>query len=143
MTQRYRGDFYAWTQEQGALLRTGRVQELDLQSIAEEIEGMGDCERRVLVGRLEQLLAHLLRWRFQPERRSRSGQGSILYQCEGIAALLEESPSLSARLDETLNVTYQKAVRLASLEAGMVAQNLPPDCPWDLGEILDPHFVAD
>ena len=34
-------DFYAWSLEQAALLRAGRVGEADLAAIAEEIESMG------------------------------------------------------------------------------------------------------
>jgi hypothetical protein len=39
-------DFYAWSLEQAALLRAGRVEEADLAAIAEEIESMGKTEKR-------------------------------------------------------------------------------------------------
>jgi hypothetical protein len=65
-------DFYAWSLEQAALLRAGRAEEADLAAIAEEIESMGKTEKRELVSRLTVLLLHLLKWRFQPARATRS-----------------------------------------------------------------------
>ena len=66
----YERDFYAWANEQAALLRAGRLGEADFKHIAEEIESMGKTEKRELVSRLTVLLLHLLKWRFQPELRS-------------------------------------------------------------------------
>jgi hypothetical protein len=42
----YEDDFYAWTQEQARLLRSGQVTGLDLEHLAEEIESMGSQQRR-------------------------------------------------------------------------------------------------
>ena len=51
-------DFYAWSLEQAALLREGRVAEADVAAIAEEIESMGKTEKRELTSRLTVLLLH-------------------------------------------------------------------------------------
>jgi len=61
----YEQDFYAWSEEQAALLRAGRAAEADLDNIVEEIESMGKSERRELISRLTVLLLHLLKWRLQ------------------------------------------------------------------------------
>jgi hypothetical protein len=45
----YDTDFYAWANEQAALLRAGKLAEADLPHIAEEIESMGKAEKRELV----------------------------------------------------------------------------------------------
>jgi hypothetical protein len=63
-------DFYAWSLEQAALLRAGRIDEADLPAIAEEIESMGKTEKRELVSRLTVLLLHLLKWQAQPRRKA-------------------------------------------------------------------------
>ncbi len=42
-------DFYAWSLEQAALLREGRLAEADLEAITEEIESRGKTEKRELV----------------------------------------------------------------------------------------------
>jgi hypothetical protein len=73
----YDRDFHAWSREQATLLRDGRVSEADLVNIAEEIESMGRSEKRELVSRLVVLLLDLIKWRFQPNLRSRSWKSSI------------------------------------------------------------------
>ena len=73
-------DFYAWTQEQSQLLKTGQLHQIDWQNIAEEIEDMGRSEKRQLESRLELLIMHLLKWQFQPNLRSRSWQLTIKEQ---------------------------------------------------------------
>ena len=60
-TTRYDDDFYAWTQEQAALLREGAVHELDLANLAEEIEDMGHSQQDKLASHLLVLLTHLLK----------------------------------------------------------------------------------
>ena len=52
----YDRDFYAWANEQAALLRTGQLGQADIANIAEEIESLGRTEKRELVGRLTVLL---------------------------------------------------------------------------------------
>src|SRR5208337_2770579 len=71
-------DFYAWSIEQAALLREGRVAEADLAAIAEEIESMGKAEKRELISRLTVLLLHLLKWERQPQGRGNSWRLSIV-----------------------------------------------------------------
>jgi len=71
----YERDFYAWTQEQAALLRENRVSEADIANIAniaDEIESMGRSEKRELISRLTVLLLHLLKWQYQPSLRGTS-----------------------------------------------------------------------
>ena len=65
----YDHDFYAWSSQQAALLRAGKLAQADLETIAEEIESMGRTEKRELVSRLTALLLHLLKWQFQPKKR--------------------------------------------------------------------------
>jgi len=73
----YDRDFYAWANEQAALLRAGKLSDADVANIAEEIESMGRSEKRELVSRLVVLLLHLLKWQYQPARRGRSWQVTI------------------------------------------------------------------
>ena len=86
MSDAYETDFYAWAMEQAALLRAGKVGSADIANIAEEIESMGRGEKRELVNRLTILLAHLLKWQFQPGFRSPSWSSSIREQRIRLAA---------------------------------------------------------
>lgn len=78
-TAHYETDFYLWTQQQAALLRQGEFNGLDLDcaNIAEEIESMGRRDRLSLRSYLHNILLHLLKWRYQPERRGTSWKLSI------------------------------------------------------------------
>jgi hypothetical protein len=91
-------DFYAWTLEQAALLRSGRIGEADLNAIAEEIESTGKTEKRELVSRLTVLLLHLLKWRHQSSHRGKSWRPTIANARDEIADHLEDNPSLGRTL---------------------------------------------
>jgi len=68
----YDRDIIAWANEQTRLLREGRLDQLDIEHIAEEIEDVGKSEQRELASRMAVLIAHLIKWRYQPERRGGS-----------------------------------------------------------------------
>ena len=95
-TATYENDFYLWTQQQADLLRQGQFNrvDLDLENIAEEIESMGKRDRRSVSSYLQNVLLHLLKWRYQPERRGTSWRLSIENGRYQVVDLLEESPSL-------------------------------------------------
>ena len=69
-----------WAEEQARYLREGRLSELDIEHLADEIEDVGRSEKRELASRMAVLLAHLLKWRLQPEKRSRSWRTIIADQ---------------------------------------------------------------
>ena len=73
MSTQYETDFYAWTLEQAELLRSGRLSELDLVNLTEEMENMGRSEKRELESRLTVLLHHLLNGSFSRRCAARAG----------------------------------------------------------------------
>ena len=76
-TTTYDADFYQWTQQQADLLRQGALSALDTENLAEEIESMGKSGQRAVESDLRDILLHLLKWRYQPERRGNSWRLSI------------------------------------------------------------------
>ena len=76
-TSLYEQDFYAWTQEQGALLRERKTKALDYVNLAEEVESLGKCQQHALESRLEKLVLHLLKWHFQPAKRLQGQSCSV------------------------------------------------------------------
>jgi hypothetical protein len=94
----HKSDFYAWTQEQAHLLKTGQLYQIDRHNIAEELQDMGRSEKRQLESRLEILIVHLLKWQFQPSLRSRSWQLTIKEQRLRLELLMQENPSLRSHL---------------------------------------------
>src|SRR5260364_339332 len=69
----------------------GKLTAIDVEHIAEEIEDVGRSEKRELANRMAVLLVHLLKWKFQPERRGSSWQRTIKEQRNAIALHLEET----------------------------------------------------
>jgi hypothetical protein len=132
-------DFYAWTQKQAQLLRTGKLDEIDWQNIAEEIEDMGRSEKRQLESRLEILIMHLLKWQFQPNLRSRSWQLTIKEQRLRLEKLLQENPSLQGNLMEVIAKVYPLASLSAERETGLSL--FPEVCPYHVTEILLDDFL--
>ena len=68
----YQQDIVAWAQEQARLIRAGRFDLLDLEHIADEIDDVGKSEARELESRMAILIGHLLKYQYQPRRRSTS-----------------------------------------------------------------------
>ncbi|WP_296808610.1 DUF29 domain-containing protein [Thiocapsa sp.] len=136
MTTDYDQDFYAWSREQASLLRSGQYGRLDVMHLVEEIEDLGKRERRALESRLAVLLGHLLKWQYQPEYPSRkSWRATINTQRRAIAKLLDENPSLAAKLDEIIRDAYPDAVDLAVAETPLDYDAFPEGCPWDQAQI--------
>ena len=92
----YDKDVILWSQEQARFLRAGRFAELDVEHLADEIEDVGKSEKRELASRTAVLLAHLLKWRSQPENRSKSSRYTIRDQRRRVALAIKETPSPKA-----------------------------------------------
>lgn len=137
MITKYETDVVAWANEQARLIRAGRFDLLDLEHIAEEIEDVGKSEQRELANRMAVLLAHLLKWQYQPERRGASWERTIKAQRERIALRLSRTPSLQACLNDPAwwLDAWDDALRDATKETGMEIDG-PPVCPWAAEEIL-------
>jgi Domain of unknown function DUF29 len=136
----YDEDFYAWSREQARLLREGRLNEIDAESIAEEIESLGKSDRRELRSRLTVLLTHLLKWHFQPEHRSGSWRSTIREQRRQMDELLDDSPSLRPTVGEALGKAYADARANAADECGQAIDAFPTECPYTTDELIDLGF---
>ncbi len=133
-------DYHAWLVEQAAHLRTHRVNELDYEALAEELEDLGRSERRAIESHLKNLLLHLLKWSRQTKRRSRSWRESIDTSRDALIDLLEDSPSLRPHLPVFLERQYPRARRSAATQTGLVETSFPSTCPFTLVQILDREF---
>ena len=139
----YDHDFYAWANEQAALLRQGKLGDADIEHIAEEIESMGRTEKRELVSRLTVLMLHLLKWRFQPGKRCSSWETSITVQRNRLARHMTDNPSLKAKLPEAMTDAYQDAALVAADETGLSKPTFPALCPWSFEQMMDAGFWPD
>ena len=143
MRSTYDTDFFAWANEQAALLRSGKLTEADIEHIAEEIESMGRTEKRELVNRLIVLLAHLLKWKFQPKQRGRSWLLTIKEQRNGVADHLADNPSLKSKTEEAMKTAYRSAILQAAKETAIDEDGFPAVCPWTFEQAMDAEFWPD
>lgn len=139
----YQADFAAWCARQERLLAAGRVADLDLTHLAEEIGDMGRSQRRLIRHRLVVLLTHLLKWQAQPAERGGSWRGTLREQRRRIAGPIQDSPSLADEPVLYLNQAYQEALAQAADETGLPRDGFPTACPWPSDAILDPDFLPE
>jgi hypothetical protein len=137
----YQHDILAWANEQAAFLRAGRFDLLDIDHLAEEIEDVGKSEQRELMSRMAVLLMHLLKWRYQPSRRSSSWRRTIREQRRAIHFHLNDVPSLRARLNQSdwLERCWADTVAMASSETKLA--DFPESLPWSMGDILSVDWL--
>ncbi len=137
----YEDDFVAWLEDQAQRARRGEIDALDLENIAEELEGMARSDRREIRNRLTVLLVHLLKCWVRPERRSAGWLGTIAEQRDGITTVLDDSPSLRAYPAEILDRCYSSARRKAADQMRQSERGFPEGCPFAIGEVLDPRWL--
>src|SRR4051812_40164959 len=78
--QLYLEDETAWLDASVELIDSGDLSALDYANLREFLSDMAISERRQVKSRLTELVAHILKWVHQPEKRTRSWMSSILVQ---------------------------------------------------------------
>jgi hypothetical protein len=135
----YEHDFAAWLEEPALLLRERRFDQLDLDNLIEEVEGLRRAEvhgahhhAEVVVAQLLQLAHSTLsdpRWSWKVTANSHRRQ-----------LRRRMSPSLLAELEARLHEIYDHdrnaAATVVECEGTNIA-SVPQDCPWTLAQILE------
>ena len=139
-TPDYSQDYHAWALQNVQLLREGKLNEIDIENIAEELEDMGASKERELESRLGILLAHLLKSVYQPERRGNCWRYTIEEQRRRIERLLRKNLSLQSKLDEALADAYGDARLIAARETAMNKKTFPETCPFTIAQTLSDDY---
>jgi uncharacterized coiled-coil DUF342 family protein len=132
----YDWDFLEWTEATAQAVRLGRWNEVDREALAEEIEDLGKRDRREVISRLQELLQHLLKWKYQSDKQSSSWQSTIDEQRQQLALVFEDSPSLRAQLDTLIEKAYPVARQRAAQETDLHESSFPESCEWTADEVL-------
>jgi Domain of unknown function DUF29 len=143
MSDTYDNDFYTWAREQAALARARSSNELDWDHIAEELEGLSRSEYRELRARFIVLMAHLLKWAVQPQRRSRSWTATIREQRRAIVRHLNENPGLIAREGEAFHEAYASARDYAITQTDLEEKHFPTEAPFTLEQVRDADWLPE
>lgn len=139
----YEQDHYNWLEKTAKLLRDGKLAELDRLNLAEEIEDMGRSEKRAVESNLEIVLRHLLKYKYQPERRSNSWRFTILEHRDRLIKSFRDSPSLRPYFASIFIDCYESACKKAAVETGLPLNTFPDPSPFTPEETLNPDFLPE
>ena len=131
----YEEDETAWLDQTAELVRNGRFDQLDPSTLAEYLTDMAKRDRREVYSRLVVLLAHLLKWEHQPDRRAGSWQGTILEQQRELRQLVEGG-TLRNHATAVFVAAYADARKQAAAETGLPRGTFPNESLWDLDAVL-------
>jgi hypothetical protein len=138
--QFYESDFALWLEDQAVALKERRAAALDWDNLAEEIEGLVRSDRRALRSFLRNSLLHMLElayWEAERERNQRQLRDHLMNARNGMAGIIEDSPSLENYLAEIFDESYQYARRRAEDRIG---RQFPDKCEWTLEQIRSDTF---
>ncbi|MBN9060505.1 MAG: DUF29 domain-containing protein, partial [Rhizobiales bacterium] len=114
-----------------------------LHILIEELEDMGSEKLHALESAYRLLLAHLLKWKYQPQKRSSSWEITIGRERDNIDARERESRTLAAQAKSIVETVYRRSVREAATETGLPRESFPTECPWTLDQLRDEDFLPD
>jgi Domain of unknown function DUF29 len=109
----YDRDLNLWVEHTLAQLKARDFNNLDLENLIEELEGLAGRDRRELKNRLGELLEHILKRTYvsMPENY-RGWLESINKQRITLRDLLEQSPSLKPYFSQIFDKTYQDTLKI-------------------------------
>ncbi len=137
----YERDETAWLEVMSALVAQGRLAELDQHNLSEYLSDMAKRDRREVFSRLVVLMAHLLKWEYQPDKRTGSWRATIEFQRMELADMLE-SATLRNHAIAVLDKAYINAVRQAIAETSLPESAFPTESPYTLEAVLSKPLEA-
>jgi hypothetical protein len=137
----YEEDVYAWAFEQARFLRERRLDLLDIEHLADEFEDIAKAELVELTKQMSVLLVYLLKWHHLPAERNGSRLAMIEARRLDVVGILDDSPSLRARIDEprTFQLIWADALAQATTENGH--DSFPSECPWSIDDVLSEGWL--
>ncbi len=136
----HKTDLYGWAKHQATLLREGRVSELEMVSLAEEIEEVGSSQYDKLESALRVLLIHMLKWDYQRDRRSRSWPLTIREQRQRVSRVLQRNPSLQPEQPVAVAAAWDDARLGAARETDLPLTAFPADLPYSWQDMAERPF---
>lgn len=135
-TSLYLRDETAWLEDTADLITSDRLDEIDYQNLAEYLTDMARRDRREVDSRLALLMAHLLKWDYQPDKRTGNWRATIVVERQELAKLMGRGV-LRNHAEDVLAEAYRDAVEQAVAETGLPAETFPVECPYGLVELIE------
>ena len=142
-TNLYETDFNLWIEQTVNQLKNGQIQDLDIENLIEEVQSMGSNDKREIKSRLIVLIMHLLKYKYQPKKKTKSWTSTIITQRDELELVLENSPSLNPFLKENISECYEKARKNAARETKLALTTFPLECPFTPEQIIDSDYFPD
>ena len=139
----YTQDFYLWIDQAMSLLREGNLKELDLENLLEEIEDMGSSQKSALESNLEVILMHLLKYKYQQNKRSSSWRYTIIEHRRRLYKAFKKSPSLKKYFLEEFADAYAGARKLAAVETEISIDTFPLESPFTPEQVLNEDYLPE
>jgi Domain of unknown function DUF29 len=137
----YEQDVVPWANEQDALLRAGRISELDIEHIADEIEDVGRAEEHELERRLGALLVEVLKYQCKPAHRCMAWTHAIALLRSIAEGCFKDAPSLRVLLADPEFVNGVWSDALVAVIADTGRDDFPDECPWPMNTLLAPDWL--
>ena len=137
----YNWDYCLWVELMMQLLQEGKLMELDIPHLLEELDDMSGSQRDALESNLEIILMHLLKYSHQPQLRSRSWLSTIFEHRNRLKKAFKRSPSLQRYYQEIFEECYQTARKMAAIETGLSMSNFPEISPFTSAQVLDIDYL--
>jgi hypothetical protein len=132
----YDADLYGWVEDQVALLKAGRLSEIDADNIADQLRDVGGKQYDKRESAVCVVPLHLLKWDQQPTQRCKSRGFSIRTRRRHIVGVLKKNPSLKPHIEEAIGEAYLDARDDAQQETGLPPKVFELTCPYDWDAIL-------
>lgn len=132
----YEKDPYAWLSLQANYLKNKQFELLETDLLEEELLEMGESYAKELESNLVILFCHLLKWEFQPFKRTNSWILSIIEHKKRVLKRLAKTPSLKYRLFDIAEEAWPLGRIKASNETGLDTDVFPKKINFCLKEFL-------
>ncbi len=139
----YEQDFLLWLETTVQQIHMQDLDNLDWENIREELESMGRSEKTALESNLEILLMHLLKYKYQVNKRSNSWRYTIYEHRSRLGKAFKVSPSLKRYFEQVFNNCYLEGRRKASIETGLLLDTFLSTCPFTQEETLNPDYLPE
>jgi hypothetical protein len=130
----YEEDYPLWLEKTLKNLQERNVEHLDWEHLIEEIQLLGNEQKRKVESYLRQLLKHLLFYQYWslPDCKNHWAVEIDNFRVE-LKSLIK-SKTLSNYMLAVVDEVYDDALRQATKKSGL--KNLPVTCPYTIDEIL-------
>ncbi|OIP72230.1 MAG: hypothetical protein AUK48_11355 [Oscillatoriales cyanobacterium CG2_30_44_21] len=134
----YDQDLNLWLETAITQLKTGNLQDIDVENLIEELEGLTGRDRRELKNRLTTLIEHLLKRCYVESEYDYAGwQNTIARTRIKIRDILRQSPSLKNYVNsrELFQQSFEDALFIVRSELGYRSVEFPDS--WEFNQDIE------